>query len=169
MTIVHLWEIPANPAYNGRYNGYWEVEDSCFTEDNVIIGEKIKVGNGNGGYHYHTINDQDEFYFNVHDWHQFEVMYHRDDLADYPDGWIDRIGEFYGCSSMDHNRCCYSLFGIDEGTAEQTGYIKIYQESGFIPCEYCKKPNDKGYVFYCKFPPNEEQKNALRRKGFDID
>ena len=103
-------------------NGYWEIIDDPPYEPGCCV----KLENSSGGWHFHTITKNDEIIES--DWETVERKYYLS-KSDSPYGWIDKDGVFYGCSYFEHNDCALACFGIYEGVAEQTGYVKVYKDN----------------------------------------
>lgn len=68
-------------------------------------------------------------------------------------GWIDRDGNFWGCSFHNHDRLAGVLFGMkDERDAEDAGWVRIH-----------------GKVWQCAGHPNAAQKQTLLNIGRSAD
>jgi len=109
---------------NGKIwdNGYWEIiDDPPYKPD-----YHIRVENRYGGWHYHTITEDDEIIES--DWQTIDHNYYLSKVNS-PYGWIDKDGTFFGCDYFEHNDCALACFGLYEGAAERAGYVKIYKEN----------------------------------------
>lgn len=162
--FLHEWSIYANSAYN-RYNGYWEIIDA---KPPFKIGQMLHVENAVGGFHFHIINEKDEFIQS--DWRTIErERYVNNEDSDY--GWIDLDGNFYGCEYEEHDHCLYMISGLSELEAERMGWIKIYRDP-ILAEWYPNKLNNQGMIYYYderSHRLNKAQKDTLLIHGFKIE
>lgn len=137
---------------NGRSNGFWEVD-----VDDLIyakFGDKIRLYNQFGGFHYHKLTSEDEFIFVSH-WDDLPWK----DVLIKPDsnlGWISPSGEFFGCDYRDHAKVAELVLNSSERELEARGWVKIYSCDGV-------------QWYHENLRPTEEQKRVLREKGFELD
>lgn len=156
--FVHEFDDRYNPPMD---NGYWEVKWHD-EDEKPQIGERCRVVNAVGGWHEHTIAECDEILFST--WHDVEYAYYTtNQQADY--GWIDKEGNFYGCSYMGHADCAAACFDLSELEAEQAGYVKIYRDR--VMAEYYpERFRPDGLGWYCSHPLTYAQKAKLTERGF---
>lgn len=142
---------------NGHCNGYWEIEYPDEYLDGPI-GEKIRVCNMMGGYHYHTITGTEEI-VEANGWDELDYRYLLNNDSDL--GWIAPGGQFYGCGYAEHSLIAELIFHKSERDLEEAGYIKIFSSSIAGRMWYIEDN------IWQKITP--EQKRTLREKGFEVD
>lgn len=135
---------------NGKIwdNGYWEITD----DPPYKPGYQIRVENRHGGWHYHTITEDDEIIES--DWQTIDRKYFLS-KSDSPYGWIDKDGTFYGCDYFEHIDCALVCFDLYEGAAEQAGYVKVYKDNG-------------GLTYYHEGFLTDAQRQTLIDRGIEL-
>ena len=150
-----------NPDYKEKnvkpsWNGYWLI-----ASDTTAIGNTVKLENMCGGSHSHIITNADEIIDS--NWDAISKLEATIDMANSDYGWIDLQGIFYGCSYREHWYCASVCFNLSEIEAENSGYIKIYQDS-----HSCYALPD-GRTYYVKNNRmTKAQAKTLKEKGFDV-
>ena len=132
-------------------NGFWEYSE----EEIPQIGDLIQVENQYGGYHFHRVNKEDEFFEG--EWDEVLREYYKKQ-TDKEYGWIDKDGIFYGCDYADHACCADACFGLSELEAEDAGIIKIFSEHKKL-CWYLKP----------RLHMTKAQEDTLLTRGFDLE
>lgn len=85
-------------------------------------------------------------------------------------GWIDFDGSFYPCRHFGHDHLSYSLWDLDEWSAQSTGRVKIYYDPycGAIgKAHYCN--SDPNYAYYVEKKLTQAQLETLQQMNFVID
>ena len=145
--------------------GYFEIVDGPLT--GAEWGDKVKLENAYSGWHYYTIQPDDEIIES--DWDTVERQYYLDKQdAEY--GWIAPDGTFYGCEYEDHAHCIYAISNMYETQAEEAGWIKIYRDA-IMASWHPEHTNvfDGYYYIDANVKMTSEQKKTLYQRGFKIE
>ena len=116
---LHEWQHFKDTKVN---NGYWELE--CYAD----VGEEVKVFNELGGYHYHTIRENDEIVY-ARSRRDLDHSFLLDPNSDL--GWLAPDGTFYGCAYFAHEDVAYYVLKSSSAELEEKGYVKIYESRLF--------------------------------------
>lgn len=129
-----------------KFNGFWEI---C---GNKLVNQK-------GGFHDYTPKEDDIIY----EVKKYEDLPFRKYCIDnsYKTGWLDRNGNFFGCSFMEHAFVAYYCFHREEHELEDMGWVKISRD--------LYEKNGLSYYHCCVLGLTDAQRKYLIDNGFDVE